>query len=258
MKSLPSKNDNELINKRRRKRKVKRMIVLLIFIFTSLIALCYKLPIFNIKYIVVKNNSILSNDKVIENSKIVVGENILFASLNKYEKNLIVNQYILKANLTRKLPNTIVIDIDERKASFFIVLGEKYYIIDNNGIVFEERDNIKGFNLMELKGLDFKELKIGKQFDDSKDSAKRVLFINNLQSLLARSKEKLEVSSIDISETMNFKVNLKNMSIYLGDGDNLNEKMDKAITIINDLKLKDQKGYVNVGFDGTPVYFIEH
>lgn len=256
MKSLLKKNDNELINRRRRK--VKRMIFLVIFILTSLIALCYKLPIFNIKYIVVKNNSILSNDKVIESSKIVVGENIFFASFNKYEKNLLVNQYILKANLTRKLPNTVFIDIEERKATFFIISGEKYYIIDNNGIVFEERDNIEGFNLIELKGLDFKEFKIGKQFDDSKDSAKRILYINNLQSLLSRSKEKLEVSSVDLSEVLNFKVTLKNMSIYVGDGDNLKEKMNKAINTINDLGLKDEKGYINVGFDGTPVYYIEH
>lgn len=116
------KSKNQLIIKRRRRKFVKKCFILLILLISTLTGLCLKHPYFNVKKIEVINNKNISKEEIIKLSRIYEGDNIFYINMDRTKRDILNNPYILKAEVKRKLPNKILIDISEREAIFY---GEK-------------------------------------------------------------------------------------------------------------------------------------
>lgn len=263
-------SDNELIKKRRKRRRVKRLLFFFIVIISTFITLCYKLPYFNVTNIYVENNKILDRDFIVETSGLKKGSNVFFVNFKEAKKKLLSNPYILNCDITRKLPNTFTIKVNERKASYYIRENNKFYIIDNNGILLEEKTNIDNFNLIEIQGVDFDSSELGKVFVSGKDKERILYVLTTLQELFERGinpsvmqslglkeDESIQIKKVDFSQIYNIKVDYNNIHIYCGDGSNLEEKIKEAINIISQQNLFDKKGYIDLSFSGNPVYYIQ-
>lgn len=257
--SLKLSNDskNELIEKRRKKIRIKRYITIIVILIAVVVTLCLKLSYFNIKDIKVLNNRNIGSEEIKKLSQINLGENIFYLNLRKSRTAILSNPYILKADIKRKLPNKINIYVEERTAVFYVKQNEKYLVIDEKGIVLEEKNSINGMKLIKLEGFEGKNYKVGEVLDNS--DVRKLKIINDITKLIKSLKYGIpEPSIVDIKDLTDIKLYYGNIMIKIGTSDELQEKINKAINILVDNKLIDKKGYIDVSFKGSPVFFVEN
>ena len=65
------------------------------------------------------------------------------------------------------------------------------------------------------------------------------------------------IDSIDISDLMNIKVYIGEVEGKLGNDEKIPDKMNKLLHIVENPQIGIKKGYIDVGFDGSPVYYKE-
>lgn len=249
------KSKNELIAKRRKKIIIKRTIYSILLLSAILITLCLKLPCFGVSQVIVLNNKTISTDEIIKEASIVKNTNIFYLNVRKIKENLIKNPYILSAEVKRKLPGSIEIIVNERAAAFYSERNKKYIIIDKNGVVLEERDNINNMKLINLTGFDASKAKIGNVIPNA--GTRKLNFINNITDIVLNNSDCKNFTKVDITSELSFQVYYNDMCIKLGTEDDLTEKLNRAVNIIKEKNLLSSKGYVDVSFDGNPVYFVQ-
>lgn len=246
---------NELIKSRRRKIAIRRSVILTLLLVSLSVILCLKLPYFNISNIQVRNNKIVSSEQIIELSKINKGTNIFYLNFKNIETNIRANPYILGASIKRKIPNTILIDINERKAVFYMKAQNSYLMIDKGGIVLESRNNINNMKLTNLQGFNAEDAKVGSVLPC--DDKRKLDVIGLITELISLNTSGIDITAVDLSDTLNIKIYSGNLCIKMGTSDNIKDKLNLALNIINNNDLKNSKGYIDVGFEGNPVLFIE-
>lgn len=252
---LNNNTKNELIEKRRKRKKIKMGILLIIMLVALSITLCLTLPYFNVKQILVEDNRNITSEEIIKLSNIKVGNNIFYLNLNESETNIRKNSYISNVDIKRKLPNKIIIHVDERSAFFYIKKGENYLIVDNEGVILEEKATIKGMNLIRLDGLKG-EYVVGETIKSDDD--RKVDLIKQMSKLIKNLKKGVpEPTLVDITDITDIKMYYGNMVIKLGTSSELDKKYNKALNILMDANLQNKKGYIDVSFNGDPVFFIE-
>lgn len=69
---------------------------------------------------------------------IVVGGNIFALDTEASERKLLENPWISEVKITRRLPNTLRIELAEREASAVVALGDRLYLVTREGVPFKE------------------------------------------------------------------------------------------------------------------------
>lgn len=249
-------NVNELIEKRRKKRRRRKTVIILVLLLAILITLSLKLPYFKIKQINVVNNNTVSTNEIIKKSGVYKGQNIFYLNEFKIKDNIMDNPYIVNVKIQRVMPSTINIVVNERDAVFYAQKNNKYAIIDKNGIVLEIRNDIKNRNLIKLDGLNISKAQIGKTLPDI--SSNKIKTISDFTDIVVNNKSVCgNIKEIDITNNVDIVAYYNNMQIKMGTNDNMVKKLNRAVNIINDEKLNSAKGYVDVSFNGNPVYSID-
>lgn len=228
----------------------------MILMIAILITLALKLPYFSIKNIIVSNNFNLTADEIVKTSGIFKGNNIFYVSFSKGKDNLLSNPYILDVKLKRKLPSTVMIEVKERKAVFYINIDKKFYVVDKDGVVLEEKSSIDGMKLTKLDGVNIEAIKIGKPL--VVDDLRKIDVIRNITELLSVDKSGIAMTSLDIGDIVSLKAYYGNMCIKFGTSNNLKDKLNKAVNIIASNKdyIK-SKGYIDVSSEGQPAIHID-
>lgn len=240
------KNKRKKAKKTKRKRASKKLIsifscllligVIAVFAFTT--------PIFNITKIEVNGNSQVSNDTIISMSGLKKGENI-FKFNNSIIQNIKENQYIEEVKIDRKLPGTINISINERNIKYQIKLINSYAYIDKNGYILEissikkEVPVIVGLkvtenDLINKKRLDVQDLEKLNKIQKVIDAAKSIE-IDNI------------ITEINIENDNDYYIYIEsqNKKIYIGNTNNLPNKMLYVKKILEEEKEQSGTGFVN-------------
>ncbi|AKN33986.1 cell division protein FtsQ [Clostridium carboxidivorans P7] len=249
------KTENELILRRRKRKRIKKILMLFILLLSICITLCLKHPYFNIKNIEVSGNRNISSKEIVDLSRLFKGNNIFYINVRNGENNILSNPYISEVQIKRKLPATVQINIKEREALFYNAKDNKYFIVDKNGVVLQKKDDIKGMHLVKLDGFDYDKSEIGKVLKN--DDKSKIDIVTNLGNIILNSKNTIGVTYIDLNSTIDIKIYFGDMCVKLGRSDNLDKKVNEALNIINSKGLKGAKGYIDVSFDGNPVFFIQ-
>ncbi len=249
--------DNALIIRRRKRLFYRRVVLFFIFLISVLAMLCFKLPYFNIITIKAANNKIVSSADIVALSGLYKGNNIFYIDTGKSAQALLKNPYILSAKVERKLPSTIIITVKEREAIYYGQVQGKFLVIDKSGIVLEERSDIKAMKLIKLDGFDYSKAKVGETL--AADDSRKLEFIGSLNDIMKVDEKFISnVTSVDAGDLLMLKVYYGNFCIKLGSMDNLDKKLNTAANILDREEFKQAKGgYVDVSFDGNPVYYIE-
>ncbi len=113
------KEENSFIVKRRKRKALKRNIIIFIFLIVILITLSLKLKIFDVETIIVEGNNIISSEEIISTSTLEKGNNIFYINTKKIIKKIHDNPYIKNVKISRRLPNTIILNVEERSAFFY-------------------------------------------------------------------------------------------------------------------------------------------
>lgn len=252
---MVKREQNELVAKRRKRRLYKKGILILLILFSVLIMLCLKLQYFNITDIVVTGNKNITSEEIIKLSGIYKGNNIFYVNTLNIKKGVLSNPYILDVHISRKLPSTIKINVTERKAVFYGMKNGKFLIFGGDGIALEERNNIDGMKLVKLDGFDFSKSNIGSSLKC--DDKRKMDIISKLSTILFNSSNNLGIEYIDITDIVNIKAYSGNMCLKLGSSDNIDKKINTAINILQGSNLKDAKGYIDVSFNGNPIFYVD-
>ncbi len=249
------KSNNELIQRRKRKVRIKRMFLFTIILIAALVTLCLKLPYFNIKNINISNNKIVKSEQIQNYIKSAYGTNIFYLNTSKLEASFKSDPYISSVQITKKLPNTLNVEVAERNAVFFVKKGNKYDVIDNNGMVLEESSSIQNMNLIELIGVDANKLQVSKQI--SVNDPSELSFINSITAIILNNASCKSINKVDISNSSAISVYYNNICIKLGSADDLVKQLNEAINIILAENLQKSNGYVDVSSVTHPVYAVQ-
>lgn len=231
--------------------------MLSVFLISALIVLAFKLPYFNIKNVEVQGNKAVSSKMITDISGIFKGNNIFYLNIQKSRENILKISYVSNVSIDRKLPDKIIINITERNAHYFVKLDKSYLIIDNDGIILEKRNDLKGLKLTEIIGIKPDNRKIGESILTNSSRSSQIEILNTFSDLIERNKSDFTISSIDLSDILDLKVYYGGMCVKLGTKENLESKLNKALNILSLNQLKNAKGYIDVSYDGNPVFFIK-
>lgn len=249
------KKKNAEIRRRKKKRTLRRMLLVFMFFISVLTTLALKLDYFNIKAIKVVNNNNVSEEAVLKLSGITYGNNIFYINTSKSKTNIRTNPYIESVTIKRRLPNRIDIVLKERSASNYCVKGNSCLIFDSTGRVLDEKDKLENEKLLLVYGVNEDRAQVGEKLPVEE---RKIKLINDLAELFRYNTSDVIFTSIDVASLTDVKIYSNNVCIKIGSADKLQDKLNKAINVIDIVKLKDKKGYVDVSYEGNPVYFIEN
>ena len=170
------------LKKRDRKRKRKRRLFPTILV---LIAVCAGLtifsrtPFFNIDKIKVENNKFYTNEQIIELAEAKKKVNLFSVKKSSMEKRLVKDPYIFDADVKYKLPDTLIITVDERKETAAVLCDKKYYVIDDGGYVLAVKEK-KPKSITKVTKLKVVSGKVGEalEVEDNAMYAKALQLIN--------------------------------------------------------------------------------
>lgn len=137
-KENPTDKNSNQYKKRKNKKSRKKILAVLSSILLIAIVILFALtaPIFNITDIQVQGNETVSSDTILSLSGLKRGENI-FRFNDSIIQNIKENTYIESVEITRKLPGTVIISVEEREVKYQINFINSYAYIDKNGYILE-------------------------------------------------------------------------------------------------------------------------
>lgn len=148
-------------HKRKKKRKKKHYMLKFFILVLICIALYFFLhsPVFTVKKIVLEENDYITLEQVIEITGYKKGINLFEIDARKKQDKLEKDTYIKKADIDRKLPDTIKITITLREKTAVIKSAKGYILIDDEGVVIDVLEQPPQYTI--LSGLTVKKAEKG-------------------------------------------------------------------------------------------------
>ncbi|MGN1421538.1 MAG: cell division protein FtsQ/DivIB [Eubacterium sp.] len=245
--------------KKRKKRNAIRkfFIWMLVALFVIALGLVLSLTVFfHINSITVNSNKLYTTEEILSQCTIDVGENLFLSDTKSAQQRLEESlPYIYKAEIKRKLPDKIEINITEAKVAYSVKNKDKTYIyLDDN------------FKVLELGADKSKGIKISKADIKKAVAGYKIEFKNDdtgdcIEQLAKTVKENdfTEITSIysnNISD--NYVVYDGRIKFKLGNCDDLETKIYRGLAACEQLNESSPnvKGTMNIT-GGKSVYFTE-
>ncbi|HZK57154.1 MAG TPA: FtsQ-type POTRA domain-containing protein [Clostridia bacterium] len=214
--------ERDHIKSRKRIRKVKTrissLLFALLFIFWSMYYLLQS-DLMNLENIVLEGNSYVNKDEIVSISNLVINRNIFKYNLKEIKQNIMLHPYIKGVNVHRKLPNTIVVQIEERQEYAIILYMGSYIYIDEEGIVLRASDSYIASDNILITGIDFKNFKVGDKVEAiNNDNLGLVMDLLKVANLITICDM---ISEINIGEESNIRIiTFDGSEVLLGESKN--------------------------------------
>ena len=254
-------NNNKAISNqkvKKKKRKIKGIVKFIIFILLiSGIIAFLKSPFFTLQKISVKGNNKLIAAEVIKLSKIEINKNMFQKNLLSLSKNLKQNPYIKSVSLKIISSSELEFDVVERIEKYYITASNKFYTIDNSGMIIKEVTT-EPTNLIKLSMFKTEEtnIKVGNKLNES--DIKDIEDISSiLDNYIYTIKKNIEVSEAYYNEKIGYVINLSQEKkvVYLGDKNKMETKILYLKKIIEQEKGIEGEIFLNKDFkDKFPVF----
>lgn len=249
-----TKKNNKYIKKRRNKIRIIKLLFLLFFIAIGFSIFACKSDFFTIKKVAILGNPAMSGDDVKEKTEYLIGQNILFIDKEHINSQAKSNAYVEDVKIKKIYPRQVNITLSEKKAIFYVEADDKIYVMSDKMVVLEDNADIENRNLIKINGIKIDNPVVGQI--GIKDE--RIFDILTIFSKIAEvNPTDFNIDSVELSDLMNIKVYIGDVEGRLGNDENLPDKMNKLMHIIEDPSIGIKKGYVDVGFEGSPVYYSE-
>ncbi|MBA8937188.1 cell division protein FtsQ [Clostridium beijerinckii] len=228
------------------------MTIIVLFIVGTIFAI--KSNFFIIKKVSILGNPVMSGEDVKNSTENLIGQNILFINKQNIISNAKKNPYVENVEISKSYPKQVNIKISEKEGIYYVEKDGYKYVLDNDGNLLEKTDSVENRSLVNVKGIDLKDVALGqKMIDDS-----RVLdFLDIFYQIIKINPTNYKIDYVDISDFTNIKVYVGKVEGRLGNDENIPDKMNKLLHIIQNPDIGIVKGYVDVGFNGAPVYYKE-
>ncbi len=246
--------------KKRKKRSAFRKFLIWTAVVIFVVALGTVLSLtvfFHINSITVNSNKLYSKEEILSQCTIDVGENLFMSDTKSAEQRLEESlPYIYNAEIKRKLPDKIVINITEAKVAYSVKTKDKTYIyLDDNFKVLEQ-------GAEKSKGIKISKADIKKAVAGFKIEFKNTDTGNCLEQLaqIVKNNNFTEITSIysnNISD--NYVVYDGRIKFKLGNCDDLETKIYRGLAACEQLNESSPnvKGTMTITGDKS-VYFTEN
>jgi len=209
-------------------------------------------PLFEVRNIKVLGNQLLEESKIISLSEIATGSNIFKIDLAEAKDKLKLIPLVKEAKVTRSLPGTVVIAIEERIPVGILPTGEGFIEIDGEG-VYLRKASISTPGLPLVTGVDFSLPSPGDviEADGLKDA---LAVINNLDA------DTLAVlSEINVGPDRQIKLyTIKGVQCRFGLAENIREKGEIFTQLLAELGLAlDRVNYIDLSSVDKPVIYYK-
>ena len=226
-----NKNNSAKKKKQNQKKKRKMKIIKWILIFILLcvaIALFMMSSVFNIKEIVVLNNSKVSSEEIVNLSTLTTGVN-MFKTTNRAIKNGIkTNAYVEEVIVKRSINGTVTLDIKERQATYMLEFANAYVYINNQGYILEISEDSLELPIITGFSTTNEGIKPGNRLN-TEDLQKLDDIIKIIETSRNTPLANI-ITEIDISDFTDYKLTVasKNKTIKMGQMTNINIKLQMA------------------------------
>lgn len=249
VKKQPQKSKKD-IKKRRRIVAASILIILLLWIFVAILLS----DLFNIKQIIVINNSKVSAEEILKISELSTNDNMFKVLKTKIKAKIKTNPYIEDVKITKKLNGQIILDVEERMPTYMLIRESEYIYINNQGYILEVSQI--PLQLPIIKGYKTQELLLGARME-REDLQKLDTVIQIMETAKSNGIKDI-IAAIDISDKRNFILEIPSESktVEFGDETNINIKILWIVDLID--KEKEVAGEIILNVPNIKkVYFRE-
>lgn len=241
-----SKSRNVRLEKEKRMRRFRIIklilkILIIIGLLACLIAYAFTSPIFNINEIRVIGNEKFSEEEYIELSKLNIGQNIFNFSKIKVTSDIKSNAYVESVKIRRKLPTKVEITIEERTATYQILVEDEFIYINNQGYILEKSKDKLPLTIITGISTEIENIIEGKRL--SNNDLEKLQNIIQIKDTINSVEINGNLSSIDITNKYDYILNFEEEAkqVHLGNTNDLRSKISSMKRI-----LEDQKGVPGV------------
>ena len=234
---------------KRKKRRIKFVVKLGVFLLIAgAVVFLLKSPFFNVKNFRVEGNSYYTDEEILVMGNCKTGGNIFIGiDTGDIRSRLEKDAYMSSVKVKRVLPDTVKIQLEERKQTAAIVYGEKYVVVDGDGVVLRKTGVMPEITV--LKGLTISKLSVGEKVE----TEEKVLLRQTLQMLSVMEKSNMYFKTIELSEG-EIKANILDNLICQGTPENIMKAMEKDSLQLVVQELFDRKierGTIKISGDRT-------
>jgi len=173
-------------------------------------------PLFNVRQVLVRGNTRLSEGDVEALVDGLRGTNILGADLDAYRRQIMDSPWVESVTLSRILPSTVDIRIVERTPMAVARLGQQLYLVDSTGVIIDEFGPQYGaYDLPIIDGL----ISAPKKGVPAVDADRVGLTARFLVALADHAELRRRLSQVDVSEPRDVRVMLADGPAWLRLGD---------------------------------------
>ena len=266
-KKTSSKNDKKIknkkvINKEEKeidKKKTMNIIKygMLGFLFIIVILTTMFSPLFNIKKIEVQGNEKITEKEIISLSQLQIEENTFKINKNKIRKEIKQNAYINEVTISRKLPSSVIIKVEERKIAYLLEYAGSYVYLDKNGYILEINSEKLELPIIQGASTLTENFIVGKRLVT--EDLEKLATVQKIMELARISEIDSLITRIDIENKENLKLifESKEKVAYIGDNSNLNTKILTIKSILEKEEGKAGEIFVNIDLNKEYPVFRE-
>ncbi len=247
-------NTKKINTKKKRKNKIIKWILIIILLATAVILFMMS-SIFNIKEIVVVNNSKVSSQEIINLSQLIPGINMYKITNKTIKNNIKSNAYVEDVSIKRNINGTVTLDVKERRATYMLKFANAYVYINNQGYMIEISEEPLELPIITGFLTSNEEMKAGNRLNV--DDLNKLDDVIKIMEVSKNTPLANIITEIDISNSMDYKLTVasEKKTVTIGDMTNLNIKLQMAGKVFS--AEKDRTGEIYFQDDGKKAIFKE-
>ena len=218
---------------RGRKINTNKLIGLLLFSLLIIFTICFflKSDYFNLYEVKINGNSYLSEGDIRKLLSINNDRNIFSYNLKELEKNICNSTYIKECSIKRKLPNKLVVMVEEKNIIGPLYNGEVYCLVDGDGNYVDKLKEDESKNIVINIGYTLNNKKI--EFDRETDKRYLIVILKSLEN----NNILKQVKSIDLTnkDTINIKTK-KGLKVAIDKNNSIDTNIDRLNKVLIDLQ----------------------
>ena len=231
------------------KRKKNNLVESVFFVLLVMVAvfILFQSPVFEVRQIVVKGTTI-SPETIKSVTDINSGQNIFKLDLKSAEKKAHLLPLVKAVSITRKLPATIVIDVEERKAIGVMQITDGFAQVDDEGVCLRKAD-ITRAEIPVITGVNLDFPGIGKKMESERLSTVLKVVCELPEEILPK------LSEVHIDDEGRIQLYmLDGTQCRLGLPDKIKQKGQILLEVRQKLKSEGRKiEYIDLSYSNNPV-----
>ncbi len=238
-------------NRRRRQGRFSFLYRILVFmVICGAIAVALTM-FFKVETVSVEGNSRYTSDQIIEASGIKTGDNMFF--LNKYNASEEITSalpYVETVQITRQLPDTLIVIVRECSAPAAVQQDGKLWLLSGDGKIVDSKSTASAKQYAVVKGLSLLEPQVGTAIQVPEEQSAAAQELLTILGLLRDKGMLQDVQSIDLSDTAQVVIRyLDRFDVTFRWNADFDYKLNYLLAVVERLEVN-EKGTIDMTQDG--------